>query len=201
MDRARFESLAIAELDGVYRFARFLTRDAPAAEELVQDVYARAFRPGSIESFREQGGGMRPWLLTLARRLFYARAERGRTGARIMAELRHEHSVEGGSLESPDAEVVSRVDWARARPLLMGVMASLSAELREALWLWSVAGLTYREIAEALDIPIGTVMSRLHRARARATAALLAHPDGFVLVRDAGLWVGAESRSRRTEPP
>lgn len=81
MQREEFERLAVAELDAVFRFARFLTKDAETAEELVQDVYARAFRPESIDGFTSRGAGMRAWLMTIARTSFYGRLEHEHAGS------------------------------------------------------------------------------------------------------------------------
>lgn len=174
MQRPEFERLALAELDAVHRFARFLTRDAAEAEDLVQEVYTRAFRPDSIESFAPRGGGMRAWLLVIARTSFYGRLEHEKVIRNAMPRIaddardRHDHYA-----EAPDPALVAGVDWSRARPALHEAVASLSVELRETLWLWAVEGLKYREIGEALGVPIGTVMSRLHRARSQAARAIL----------------------------
>lgn len=178
MERDEFEKLAIAELDGLYRFARFLTRDGAKAEELVQDVYARAFRPQSIEGFSPRGAGMRAWLMTIARTMFYGSLEHDKADARAMERLARDTADEPGALEAPDPSRVSGVDWAKAGPALEVALNALSFELRDVLWLWAVEGMKYREIAEALGVPIGTVMSRLHRARSKAARALMS--DGAV---------------------
>ncbi len=173
MQRPEFERLALAELDAVYRFARFLTRDVAQAEDLVQDVYTRAFRPESIDSFKPRGGGMRAWLLTIARTNFYGRLEHEKVVRNAMPRIAEDARDRHDSAEAPDAAEVSSVDWTRAGPVMHEAVASLSAELRETLWLWAVEGLKYREIGEALGVPIGTVMSRLHRARSQAARAIL----------------------------
>ncbi len=186
MRRDEFERLAIAEVDTLYRFARFLTRDADAAEELVQDVYARAFRPESVSGFRQRGAGMRAWLMTIARTMFFGRLDHGRAGRRVIDQLRRAHAEEGGSQEAPDPSRVAGIDWTKAGPALNAALDSLSADLREVLWLWAVEGLKYREIAAALGVPIGTVMSRLHRARSQAARFVLADGRSAEL-RDAGV--------------
>ncbi len=201
MRRDEFERLALAELDSLYRFARFLTRSAEDAEELVQDVFARAFRPESIEGFTSRRGGglqsrssavgdpgMRAWLMTIARTMFFGRLDHGRAGRRVMDRLRQAHADEGGSHEAPDPSRVAGIDWTKTGPALNAALDLLSADLRDVLWLWAVEGLKYREISAALGVPIGTVMSRLHRARSQAARFVLADGRSAEL-RDAGVIV------------
>lgn len=169
MERQAFETLAMAELDAVYRYARFLARDGVRAEDLVQDVYSRAFRRESIESFESRAGGMRCWLLAITRSRFYGDLAHTAAGARAMESVvRDARTAE----EATEATVAESIDWTQARRSILQAMNGLSDELREVLWLWGVEGLKYREIAESLGVPLGTVMSRLHRARSQATEAL-----------------------------
>jgi len=172
MRRDEFEQLATAELDAVYRFSRFLTKDADAAEELVQDVYARAFRPETIAGFSPRGGGMRAWLMTIARTTFYGGLEHKRAGERAVARLAGLGRGTPESSEAVDASDAGGIDLALAGDRIHEALAVMNPELREVLWFWAVEGLKYREIAEALGIPIGTVMSRLHRARGQASRHL-----------------------------
>lgn len=175
MQRHEFERLALAELDSLCRFAQFLTRNSNDAEDLVQDVYARAFRQHSVEAFESRGKGMRAWLMTIARTSFYGRLEHEWAGERALAtRAAHADSDERAGVETPDPAAASAIDWEKLRPLLQASLDELSAELREVLWFWAVEGLKYREIAQALEIPIGTVMSRLHRARAQMARRLTA---------------------------
>lgn len=168
--------MAVAELDALYRFAHFLTRNTEEADELVQDVYARAFRPESIEGFESRGGGMRAWLMTIARTRFYGRLEHGHARSRSLKRAARNRADERGAAEAPDPADVGGIDWEKAGPRIDAALDSLSIEHREVLWLWAVEGLKYREIGEALGVPIGTVMSRLHRARTQASRALLKDP-------------------------
>lgn len=172
MQRDEFEKLAIAELDAVFRFARFLTKDSETAEELVQDVYARAFRPGSIAGFTSRGAGMRAWLMTIARTSFYGRLEHEQARDRALKRVADQARAAGESWEAPSPAEAGEIDLALAGTRMHQAMASMSVELREVLWFWGVEGLKYREIAEALAVPIGTVMSRLHRARSQAARFL-----------------------------
>jgi RNA polymerase sigma-70 factor, ECF subfamily len=173
MERSEFERLAVAELDAVYRFARFLTRDTVESDELVQDVYARAFRPGSVEAFCSRGGGMRAWLMSIARTMLYGRIEHERAGRRAMEHVAQTAAREHDALEAPNPSGLAGVDWAKASPALHAAVAGLSVDLREVLWLWAVEGMKYREIGEVMGVPIGTVMSRLHRARSQAARAIM----------------------------
>lgn len=172
MQREEFENLAIAELDAVFRFSRFLTKDAEAAEELVQDVYARAFRPDTIAGFTSQGAGMRAWLMTIARTSFYGRLEHKKAGDRALTRIADRTRAAGDFWEALSPAEASEIDLALAGTRMHEALDSMSIELREVLWLWGVEGLKYREIAEALAVPIGTVMSRLHRARSQAARFL-----------------------------
>jgi RNA polymerase sigma-70 factor (ECF subfamily) len=172
MQHDEFEKLAIAELDAVYRFARFLTKDAESAEELVQDVYARAFRPESVAGFASRGAGMRAWLMTIARTSFYGRIEHEKAGERAMTKVAQQAMAIDGSAEALDASEAQEIDLALAGSRMHEALDSMSVELREVLWFWGVEGLKYREISEALSVPIGTVMSRLHRARSQAARFL-----------------------------
>lgn len=172
MQRDEFERLAVAELDAVFRFARFLTKDAETAEELVQDVYARAFRPESIDGFTSRGAGMRAWLMTIARTSFYGRLEHEHAGDRALTRVAEQVRSKGESLETISPAEASEIDFFLARTRMLEAMDSMSVELREVLWFWGVEGMKYREIAEALAVPIGTVMSRLHRARSQAAQFL-----------------------------
>lgn len=172
MQRDEFERLAVAELDAVFRFARFLTKDAETAEELVQDVYARAFRPESIDGFTSRGAGMRAWLMTIARTSFYGRLEHESAGERALSRVAEQARSKGESLEAISPAEASEIDFSLARTRMLEAMDSMSVELREVLWFWGVEGMKYREIADALAVPIGTVMSRLHRARSQAAQFL-----------------------------
>lgn len=173
MERSEFESQAVAHLDYLYRFARFLTRDADEAEELVQEVYMRAFRPDSIESFTDRGGGMRAWLSTIARSLFYQRLSRDRVRQRTRDAYAAQLASDG-DVECADPSELAGVDWSDTEDCIGPLLDTLSPDHREVLWLWAVEGLKYREIAAAQDVPIGTVMSRLHRARSQAARFLAA---------------------------
>jgi RNA polymerase sigma-70 factor, ECF subfamily len=161
----RFERLALPHLDATYNLARWLTGKASDAEDLVQETYLRAYR--YFDSF--QGGDMRVWLLTILRNSFATWAREHRGGrinyvAELPAEdLASPHAPLWASPASdPDAIISSRADGRQ----LNAVMERLPPDFREVLLLREVEELSYREIAEITGVPVGTVMSRLARARA-----------------------------------
>ncbi|HYZ32260.1 MAG TPA: sigma-70 family RNA polymerase sigma factor [Crenalkalicoccus sp.] len=146
----------LEHLDAAHALARWLLRDAAAAEDVVQEAVLRALRYG--EGWR--GGDVRAWLLRIVRNAAYA-ALAARQGA---GEVQLDEAM-GAALPDPqpgpEAVLVARET---GRDLARRV-AALPAELRECLLLRSVQELSYREIAAVTGVPIGTVMSRLWRAR------------------------------------
>ncbi|MGD1277440.1 MAG: sigma-70 family RNA polymerase sigma factor [Tepidisphaeraceae bacterium] len=180
--REQFEQLALAQLDTLYRVARRLCRTGGEAEDLVQETYVRALR--AAESFQLEEFGIRPWLLRIMRNLHASRAQR---------QQRQPDSLDDQQVESTaaEAEVVGgSEDETRAWLLegmdeqLVAALGQLPAEYQETLLLWAVDDMSYKEIALALDIPIGTVMSRLHRARQRLATQLRDHARRSGLIRE-----------------
>ena len=163
MERERFEQLAIEHMDSGYRMAMSLTKHPDAAGDLVQETYLRALRASS--RFEEKGKGMRAWLFTILHNTFYSKVKRENRGPTAVPELFDAESRE----EGPDSEGVAwdlrSLNWDQVDSELRDAINALSDEHREALLLWGVEGLKYREIGEITGVPIGTVMSRLHRAR------------------------------------
>lgn len=145
-------------LDAGYNLARWLTRDVADAEDVVQEAALRALRyADSLD-----GGSARAWFLTIVRHAFYDWRKRNRP-AEIVAD-------DGTAIESaadPDAidpeTACLRAAQTRA---LADAIAALPLRFREVLILREIEGLSYKEIARVADIPVGTVMSRLARARA-----------------------------------
>ena len=166
MERAAFESLALEHLDACYRLALQLTKHPDEASDLVQETYLRALR--SAASFgEERGGGMRSWLFTILHNAFYSRVER-KARAPVLSENLDESARSGdqGPGEATPAWDLRSLDWEQVDGRLKKAIEDLSDEHREILLMWGVEGMKYREIAGVLDVPIGTVMSRLARARA-----------------------------------
>ncbi|MFI5381162.1 MAG: sigma-70 family RNA polymerase sigma factor [Tepidisphaerales bacterium] len=151
-----FEKLALEHIDMVDRVARTLTHNPAEADDLVQETYLRALQ--ARESFDLRSFGMRPWLLRILHNIHITRSTR---------EARQPKAVEAEQLQAyagpDDAPAVS---WQPSEELDKA-LDRLPVELRTALTLWAVEELSYQEIAEVVGVPIGTVMSRLHRARQR----------------------------------
>jgi RNA polymerase sigma-70 factor (ECF subfamily) len=163
LDRQTFEQLALEHMDSVYRMAMSLTKHPDTAGDLVQETYLRALR--SADRFEERGKGMRAWLFTILHNTFYTKVKRAKLGPTSVPELFDAESRE----EAPDTEGVAwdlrSLNWDQVDGELKKAIDDLNDEHREVLLLWGVEGLKYREISEIVGVPIGTVMSRLHRAR------------------------------------
>lgn len=156
-----FEKLALEQMDTLYRVARRLTRDPERANDLVQETYLRAFRAKG--SFQLKEYGIRPWLLRIMQNLHFSRSGR---------ERRQPVAIEDGSLEAADLDalpeqpgVPAPIDVEYLDDQLVRALDGLAVDYQIVLLMWAVDDLTYKQIAHTLDIPIGTVMSRLHRAR------------------------------------
>jgi len=179
MDRQAFEREALSHLEAVYRLAVHLTRNPERAEDLVQDVYVRALRPKAVDTFEERGGGMRAWLFTVAHNVFYSKIKRESNAPTAVGEFFSEAADEPPPGEAPPAWDLASLNWDHVDGRLKAAIEDLSNEHREVLLLWGVEELKYREIATILDVPIGTVMSRLHRARKLVADALAASDAPF----------------------
>ncbi|MEQ9096367.1 MAG: sigma-70 family RNA polymerase sigma factor [Phycisphaerales bacterium] len=177
MDRQAFEAMALEHLDSVYRLAYHLTRNPERADELVQNVYLRALKSETWEKFEERGGGMRAWLFTIAHNAFYSDLKKQGRRPTPVGEFFEESDGELTPGEAAPAWDLASFDWEQVDEALKAAIEQLKPEFREILLLWGVEGLKYREIAEILEVPIGTVMSRLHRARKLVADALGADPS------------------------
>ena len=158
--RSRFESVVLPHLDAGYALARWLTRNDADAADVVQEACLRAFR--YFDSYRE--GDAKSWLLKIVRRSCYDWLERNRPSDLVPLETAADAESSGTPLPSTvDTEQLlqSRSELRRLDRLI----EELPPPLREALVLRELQELDYRQIAEVTGVPIGTVMSRLHRAR------------------------------------
>ncbi|MEE8155006.1 MAG: sigma-70 family RNA polymerase sigma factor [Phycisphaerales bacterium] len=163
VDREEFEELALSHLDAVYRMAVQLARHPDEASDLVQETYLKALRVA--ERFEEQGGGIRPWLFKILHNVFYTRLTKSKHQPLAVEEL-HGAADEGPAPDEPSpAWNLESLQWEYVDERLKEAIDNLRPEYRTVLLLWGVEGLKYREIAQIEAIPIGTVMSRLHRAR------------------------------------
>jgi len=162
---AAFEREALTSLDSLYRTALRLSRDRADAEDLVQDTYLKAFR--AADRF-EPGTNLRAWLFTIlhntARNRF---RDRARDTVAIDSEAVDRAAdippggPSAGAAETPESLLLRNV----LAPDLQAAIDALPAAYREAVWLRDVEEFSYAEIAEMLDVPAGTVMSRISRGR------------------------------------
>lgn len=163
MERSQFEREALEHLDSLYRLAMQLARDPDFASDLVQETYLRALR--ASDSFEDQGGGMRPWLFTILYNVFRTKIKREKKAPVAVEEFFDADESTQAPDEAPPAWDLGSLDWDHVDERLKKAIEGLKPEYRTILLLWGVEGLKYREIAEVVGTPIGTVMSRLHRAR------------------------------------
>ena len=168
--RTRFANVVMPHLDDAYSLARWVTGNRADAEDVVQEACLRAFR--GIGGF--SGGNGRAWVLTIVRNAAYDWLRKNRSPAVIQV-----HDLEAvervqvpddatSAGNNPEAALIARADEAK----LEAAIASLPAMFRDTLVLRDVQGLDYREIAAITCVPIGTVMSRLARARGRVIVML-----------------------------
>ena len=159
-DVDNFERIVLPHLDDAYTLARYLLRDEHDAQDAVQDAVLRAIR--HFEGYRD--GDARAWLLAIVRNCCLTWQRRNRAG-------RHESADELANVSDAretDALAIQRSERAR----LERAVAGLPTEFREVIVLREVQDLSYREISDVVGVPIGTVMSRLARARKRLAGAL-----------------------------
>jgi RNA polymerase sigma-70 factor (ECF subfamily) len=150
--RRRFEAQALPHLDAAYNLARWLARSPADADDIVQDAMLRAFR--AFDGFR--GGDAKAWLLAIVRNCWLS------SGA---ATTRRGHTVLEDDLVAAENNPEETAIQEGARRRLDLLIAQLPQESREVLILREMEDMSYREIAEITGVPIGTVMSRLARAR------------------------------------
>lgn len=167
----RFEASVMPHLDAAYNLARWLVKDEHAAEDVVQDAYLRAFR--YFDSFR--GLDARPWLLGIVRNSCYSWLEAAKR-SKGQVEFDEDYEMDEvvdiemtpGRTENPETLLVRKAEKAE----LNAAIRSLPASFREVLILREIEEMPYDTIASAMQIPVGTVMSRLSRARTLLRTAL-----------------------------
>jgi len=156
-----FEDLAMPLFPSLYGYARWLTGEAHEAEDLVQETYLKALR--GFGSFRD-GTNFRAWMFRILRNTFLT----SRSGLRAMEPLDDDAAEEIAEEGTPETHFVNRANGEALRRAI----EALPLPFREVLLLSDVENMRYKEIGEALGIPVGTVTSRLMRARRRVRAAL-----------------------------
>lgn len=171
-DKARFARIVTPHLDDAYALARWLAREPADADDILQEACVRAFR--AIDGFAD--GNPRAWVLTIVRNTAMTWLKKNRAAGVVglddLSDDDRIYAEQGGTgaeaLPTPEAELIASADAARLQRLI----ASLPVEFRETLVLRDIQGLNYREIAEVTGSPLGTVMSRLARARRRLIARI-----------------------------
>jgi RNA polymerase sigma-70 factor (ECF subfamily) len=158
--RRRFEAEVLPHLDAAYNLARWLARSPLDADDIVQDAVLRAYQ--AFDSVR--GENVKPWLLTIVRNCFLTAVSQRKQSIQLPADSEISLADQALIVGDPDQEATMiRRDAVRQ---LNGMLARLAPEYREILVLREMESMPYNEIAQVLGIPIGTVMSRLARARA-----------------------------------
>jgi len=153
-----FEEVALAHLGAAYNLARWLTRDETDAEDVVQEAYLRAFK--HFGSFHGSDG--RPWLLAIVRNTCFTWMQHNRSAQLTIGLDDQLHEIESKDL-NPEALLLQSADSQMVRQAL----EDLPVEFREVIVLRELEGLSYKQIADVAEIAVGTVMSRLARARKR----------------------------------
>ena len=169
MDRTRqFEAAALPHLDAAYNLARWLLRDEHSARDVVQEAYLRAFK--YFESFK--GGDARPWLMQIVRNACFTwLRDQGRGPEQVEFDEERDSSVEAGSSSNPETLLMHKVQSRQ----LNAAIEQLPTAFREVIVLRELQEMSYEDIAQVAGMPIGTVMSRLSRARKLLRSALTEH--------------------------
>jgi len=165
-DGKRFSELVMPHLGDAYALAHWLTGRDTDAEDVVQEACLRAFR--ALAGF--SGGNSRAWTLTIVRHTAYSWLAKNRRQTVVAVDdleaverAQPLHGSDAATRPTPETELIAKADAER----LTAAIATLPLQFRETLVLRDIQGLDYREIAEVTAVPIGTVMSRLARARRR----------------------------------
>jgi RNA polymerase sigma-70 factor (ECF subfamily) len=164
--RERFEQAVLPHLDAAYSLARWLTRNDQDAQDVTQEACLRAFR--FFDGY--QGGNMRAWLLTILRNTCYTWLHQNRRPDTTELFDEDIHSPESSGGVDPEIQLLAVVD----KQTLHRALEELPNVFRETLVLREIEGMSYKEIADVTSVSLGTVMSRLARARARLRQTLCA---------------------------
>ncbi len=165
--QTHFEQAMLPHLDAAYNLARWLVGNDQDAEDMVQEAYLKAFK--SFGTFH--GGDGRAWLLTIVRNTCYTWLQRNQ---KIVTPFDEEIDAAGVEVQSSEKLLLEQID----HELLRQALDELPVEYREAIILRELEGMSYKEIAYIARVPLGTVMSRLARARKRLQQSLSKRMNG-----------------------
>jgi RNA polymerase sigma factor (sigma-70 family) len=177
-DRDKFATVVVPHLAAAYSLARWLVGNRSDAEDVVQEASLRAFR--SLETFND--GSARAWVLAIVRNTAFTWSSKNRRttlvaiddlGVDDKAEVELSGGVHGERVPTPEHAMIAQAETDD----LERAIAALSPQIREVVVLRDLQGLSYREIAAVVAVPVGTVMSRLARGRQQLIRALTAGPD------------------------
>jgi RNA polymerase sigma-70 factor (ECF subfamily) len=167
---ANFEDVFLPHLDAAYNLARWLTRDPADADDVVQEAFMRAFR--FSDGFH--GGDSRSWILKIVRNTCFTWLKKNRSRELVYELEEDQHEAATGN---PEELLIENAD----RKMLRDMLDELPAQYKEIIVLRDLEGLSYKEISSVTDLPLGTVMSRLARARKRLqTGAVISQTGGTV---------------------
>jgi RNA polymerase sigma-70 factor, ECF subfamily len=166
LENQEFEKLAVPLMDGLYNFACWMCGDPDEARDLVQETLLKSLR--AFASFR-QGTNFRAWMFRILRNTFLT-SRTGLERRNTQQEDEEKFAEAAVSTETPEIALIRRADT----ELVQAAIAQLAPPWQEVVLLAEVEEMKYKEIAEALDVPIGTVMSRLARARQQIKAYIVA---------------------------
>jgi RNA polymerase sigma-70 factor (ECF subfamily) len=188
--QSAFAEEALEHLDTLYRGALRLTRNPEQAQDLVQDTYVRALR---YQHSFQTGTNLRAWLFAIMRNLYWDRFKGSRRESVSLDEVGDFALYDQlkSATDLPELEVLDRI----AASEVVKAVEELPPLHREVVLLVDVEGFSYKEAAEALEIPIGTVMSRLHRARQQLQKSLYDYAVESGIVHREGRPTGPEARS------
>jgi len=155
-DAESFETLAMPLFSSLYNFAHWLTHNREESEDLVQETYLKALK--GFESF-QQGTNFRAWIYRILRNTFLT--SRSGLKVKMTVPLEREEDAIGRPADTPEAVLLAHAD----QQMIQSALEHLPAPFREVIVLCDVEEMSYQEIAEVVGVPIGTVMSRLSRAR------------------------------------
>lgn len=157
-ERPEFEEIFLPHLDASYNLARWIVQHDQDAQDVVQEAYIRAFR--GFHGFR--GGNGRAWLLTIVRNTAYTWMNKRVPDQKLIPYVEEKHADIISINQSRNENVIEK-----RKEDLHDALERLPSEFREVIILYEVEGLSYKELALSLGVPVGTVMSRLSRARRR----------------------------------